>query len=264
MSSHKFNTVYENPKLCNDCKKVLKTHNITNKKEFITWARTNHPDKGGNGNIFGLVSGCNDEYFGTNKSCDINKDYSYMNSSNKPPPHREKPSHHRASPKQHRKACNPNQVRNPKSGRCVLKSSPLGKKIMKEMGGSRKTSSRRSRRASSQKTSSRRASPKKHNKACNANQVRNPKSGRCVLKSSPLGKKIMKEMGGSRKTSSRRASSRKTSSRRASSQKTSSRRASPKKHNKACNVNQVRNPKSGRCVLKSSALGKKIMKERKE
>ena len=200
MSSHKFNTVYENPKLCNDCKKVLKTHNITNKKEFITWARTNHPDKGGNGNIFGLVSGCNDEYFGTNKSCDINKDYSYMNSSNKPPPHREKPSHHRASPKQHRKACNPNQVRNPKSGRCVLKSSPLGKKIMKEMGGSRKTSSRRassrktsSRRASSQKTSSRRASPKKHNKACNVNQVRNPKSGRCVLKSSALGKKIMKE-----------------------------------------------------------------------
>ena len=32
MSSHTFNTVYENPKLCNDCKKVLKTHNITNKK----------------------------------------------------------------------------------------------------------------------------------------------------------------------------------------------------------------------------------------
>ena len=35
----------------------------------------------------------------------------------------------RASPKE-RKPCNPDQIRNPKTGRCVLKRSPLGKKIL--------------------------------------------------------------------------------------------------------------------------------------
>ena len=53
----------------------------------------------------------------------------------------------------------------------------------------RRTSPKR--RASPKKRASpKRASPKKQ-KPCNPDQIRNPKTGRCVLKRSPLGKKIL-------------------------------------------------------------------------
>jgi hypothetical protein len=86
----------------------------------------------------------------------------------------------RASPKKKQKPCNPDQIRNPKTGRCVLKRSPLGKKILKDMGSGPKRSSPR------------RASPKKKQKPCNPDQIRNPKTGHCVLKRSRLGKEILK------------------------------------------------------------------------
>ena len=59
-----------------------------------------------------------------------------------------------------------------------------------------KSSPRRAspRRASPRRNSPRRASPKKQ-KACRSDQIRNPETGRCVLKSSPKGKQIMKSMG---------------------------------------------------------------------
>jgi len=279
MSDTRFSNRPVDRKLCSECKKILKNNDITSLKEFRKWALKNHPDKGGDEETFGIVSGCNDEYFGTNKRCDMDMNYSgYGYKREKPKKSRKSP---REKPKKSKKPpapkepkpCNSDQIRNPKTGRCVLKRSPLGKKIMKEMGGSsrrassrrassRRASSRRasSRRASSRRASSRRASSaKKGRKACNSDQIRNPKTGRCVLKRSPLGKKIMKEKKGSRRASSRRASSRRASSRRASSRRASS----VKKGKKPCNSDQIRNPKTGRCVLKRTPLGKKIMKEKK-
>jgi len=267
MSETNFNYRPVDKKLCRECKKILKNNDITSLKDFRKWALKNHPDKGGDSEIFAIVSGCNDEYFGTNKRCDMDMNYSgYGHGREKPKksrkPPREKPKKSRKSPApKEPKPCNSDQIRNPKTGRCVLKTSPLGKKIMKEMGGgsrrasSRRASSRRasSRRASSRRASSRRASSvKKGRKACNKDQIRNPKTGRCVLKTSPLGKKIMKERKGSRRSSSRRASSRKYSSHRASSPSFK------------CKKNQILNPKTGRCVLKSGKIGQEILKNRKK
>ena len=162
------------------------------------------------------------------------------------------------------KDCKENQIRNPETGRCVLKTSPKGKQILKAKGSdSRRTSPRRvsssPRRASPRRASPRHESPKKQ-KACRSDQVRNPDTGRCVLRTSPKGKQILKKMG----SSSRRVSSlpRRASPRRVSS---SPRRASPPRRNspkkqKPCRTEQVRNPKTGRCVLKSSPKGKEIMK----
>ena len=127
-----------------------------------------------------------------------------------------------------------------------------------------------SRKPYSAKEKKQRKSPAaKEKKPCKSNQIRNPATGRCVLKTSPLGKKIMKEMGGSsRRASSRRASSHRASSRRASSRKASSRRASSRRASSPkrtpCNSNQIRNPKTGRCVLKSGKIGQAILKERKK
>lgn len=77
------------------------------------------------------------------------------------------------------KDCNENQIRNPKTGRCVLKTTALGKQILKDTG------------FSSRRASPRRATPKKQ-KPCRVDQIRNPRTGRCVLKTSPLGKQILK------------------------------------------------------------------------
>ena len=63
----------------------------------------------------------------------------------------------------------------------------------------------------------------------------------------------MKEMGGSKRVSSHRRAS-------GSIHTSSPRRASPKKQ-KPCTENKIRNPKSGKCVSKTGAIGKKIMKE---
>jgi len=166
------------------------------------------------------------------------------------------------------KECNSDQIRNPKTLRCVLKRSVLGKKLLEKMRGSRRTSPRRTsprrtsprrtspRRTSPRRTSPRRTSPRrvgrprkitspiKKEKPCNTDQIRNPKTRRCVLKRSVLGKKLLEQMRGSRRTSPRRV--------------TSPRRTSPKKE-KPCNSDQIRNPRTRRCVLKRSVLGKKIL-----
>ena len=125
------------------------------------------------------------------------------------------------------KECNNDQIRNPETGRCVLKRSPLGKKILQKMGETpeRKESTREPRN--------------KAKKECNNDQIRNPVTGRCVLKRSPLGKKIIA----------------------ASNKKSSSKKKEVPKYKecKPCRKDQIRNPETGRCVLKRSPLGKKIL-----
>ena len=88
-----------------------------------------------------------------------------------------------------------------------------------------------SRRTSPRRTSPRRTSPrrvgrprkvspkKKKQKPCDSDQIRNPGTGRCVLKRSPLGKKILEKMGAGRRKSPRRVASRRTSPRRSTTTK---------------------------------------------
>jgi hypothetical protein len=172
-------------------------------------------------------------------------------------PKRKEPKR-RASPKE-RKPCNPDQIRNPETGRCVLKRSPLGKKILEAMGGSpRRTSPRR---ASPRRASPRRASPRRKKrklKKCDSDKIRNPKTKRCVLKTSPLGKKLLQKKMGIKSSPRKSSPKRRATPKRRLSPK---RKASPKKR-KPCNPDQIRNPETGRCVLKRSALGKKILEKK--
>ncbi len=59
----------KNNKDCRPCKTFLKSKSINNKKDFLLWARKNHPDKGGSQNTFKKVSHCNDILFGINEDC---------------------------------------------------------------------------------------------------------------------------------------------------------------------------------------------------
>jgi hypothetical protein len=70
------------------------------------------------------------------------------------------------------KPCSPDQIRNPKTNRCVKKSGAIGRKIL---------SSRR------RKTSG----GKRRLKPCSPDQVRNPETNRCVKKSGAIGRKIL-------------------------------------------------------------------------
>jgi hypothetical protein len=99
----------------------------------------------------------------------------------------------RASPKA-QKVCRTDQIRNPKTGRCVLRTSALGKQILRDIGSSPRRATPRKASSSPRRASPRRASLKKQ-KACRSDQIRNPETGRCVLKSSPKGKQILKNMG---------------------------------------------------------------------
>jgi hypothetical protein len=100
------------------------------------------------------------------------------------------------------KDCKENQIRNPETGRCVLKTSPKGKQILKKKGSVSRRASPARASSSSRRASPRRVSPKPQ-KPCKGHQIRNPETGRCVLKTSPKGKQILKAMG----AASRRASS---------------------------------------------------------
>ena len=66
-------------------------------------------------------------------------------------------------------------------------------------------------------------------KPCNANQVVNPKTGRCVKKDGAIGKKLLGQQ-------------------------------KPDAMKKAqCKDGKVRNPKTGRCVKKDGAIGRKLV-----
>ena len=148
------------------------------------------------------------------------------------------------------KQCNSDQIRNPATGRCVLKRSPLGKKILEEMGeGKDKDASKK--KESNREPRKKEAKPKEQ-KPCKSDQIRNPATGRCVLKRSPLGKKILEEMGEGK---DKDASKKKESNR-----EPRKKEAKPKEQ-KPCKSDQIRNPATGRCVLKRSPLGKKILAE---
>ncbi len=120
---------------------------------------------------------------------------------------------------------------------------------------------------------------------CKADQIRNPKSGRCVSRTGKIGKKILTRSRSRSKelppplppiSSGRRArlerelqvlrgahqaprvsGSRPVSPRRVLSKRV---RKSPKKKKIVpCKSNQIRNPKSGRCVSRTGKIGKEIL-----
>jgi hypothetical protein len=92
-------------------------------------------------------------------------------------------------------------------------------------------------------------------KECNEDQVRNPKTGRCVKKSGRIGKSLLKISDISTKNT-RKSHSSKDGSPYKPQLKPKVKSRSVKK---ACNEDQIRNPKTGRCVKKSGRIGRKLI-----
>jgi hypothetical protein len=239
---------------CKRCKTFLKSRSINNKKDFLLWAKKNHPDKGGSNKTFQEVSYCNDILFGINEECSkMPKSFSSISnrsrksrSAKKSSPKKSKSrkssakkSKSRKSSAKEPKPCKPNQVRNPKTGRCVLKTGPIGRKLWEKTADSKASSGRKS---SSKASSGRKASSSKRSSG------RKPSSSKASS-----GRKSSSKASSGRKSSSKASSGRKASS--------SKRRSRSRKQPKPCRSDQVRNPRTNRCVLKKSPLGRKIMQE---
>ena len=67
---------------CEKCFDELESKNINSKKDFRKWSLKNHPDKGGDVEIFQIISSCNDDFYGSNVKC--NKDEIKTNKQAKP------------------------------------------------------------------------------------------------------------------------------------------------------------------------------------
>ena len=85
------------------------------------------------------------------------------------------------------KQCKSNQIRNPKTGKCVLKTGKIGKEIL---GAARKKSVPRKISVPRKKLS---RSPCKQ--VCTSKQICNPDTGRCVNKDGVIGKKVVAKYG---------------------------------------------------------------------
>jgi len=151
-------------KFCKECKNILKKNDITTHKQFLKWALKNHPDKGGNEDIFKIISNCDNEYFGTYAKCDYDSDYDSEDSEDsyytKP---KTKPKTSPKNKTSEKKPCREDQERNPKTGRCKKKTTAKSPK----------------------------KSPKSP-KGCGVGKIRNPKTGRCVSRTGKIGKEILK------------------------------------------------------------------------
>ncbi len=118
--------------------------------------------------------------------------------------------------------CKADQIRNPKTGRCVSKTGKIGKSVLAR---------NRSHPISPRRVSPRKSPKKKKVVPCKPNQVRNPKTGKCVSKTGKIGKAVLAKRVRSRsKTRSRPVSPRRVSPKRVRSRsKTRSRTVSPKR-----------------------------------
>ena len=88
-------------------------------------------------------------------------------------------------------------------------------------------------------------------KECNEDQIRNPKTGRCVKKSGKIGKSLLKISNISTKNTRKSHSSKDGSSYKPKVQSSAGK--------KICSEDQIRNPKTGRCVKKSGRIGRKLI-----
>jgi hypothetical protein len=87
---------------------------------------------------------------------------------------------------------------------------------------------------------------------CPANKIINPKTGRCVLKKGSIGQQILKR----RRQKSARRSARKSRRKRKPSPLPLRRRSVVR-----CPSNKIRNPATGRCVLKKGSIGQTLLKQ---
>jgi hypothetical protein len=103
-------------------------------------------------------------------------------------------------------------------------------------------------------------------KPCPSGKVCNPKTSRCVKSKGAIGKKLLrKSKSRSKKKSVRKSKSRskKKSVRKSKSRskKKSVRKSKSRSKNRKCKSNEILNPKTGRCVKRTSRIGKMLVEK---
>jgi len=107
-------------------------------------------------------------------------------------------------------------------------------------------------------------------KKCNADQILNPVTNRCVKKSGAIGKKLLKGIRSAnrrvasrhvrrRRVASRSGTHRRPGSRRVASRHVRRRRVASKRG--VCEDDEILNPETGKCVKITGTVGKKIIKK---
>jgi len=99
-------------------------------------------------------------------------------------------------------------------------------------------------------------------KKCPREKICNPVSGRCVKKSGKLGQ-IALALKRKERSRSKSKSMRKSKSRSKVRSKSRSKKVRSKVRSKACPSGKIRNPKTGRCVKKTGAIGRKLLMKSK-
>jgi serine/threonine protein kinase len=117
------------------------------------------------------------------------------------------------------KTCQPDEVLNPETNRCVKKTGKVGKKILEEAMKQNKR---------------KHTAPALPKKVCAPDEVLNPATNRCVKKTGKVGKKLISEPPAP----------------------TTPAVALPKK---VCAPDEVLNPATNRCVKKTGKVGKKVV-----
>ncbi len=88
--------------------------------------------------------------------------------------------------------CPSNKILNPITGRCVLKTGAVGKKILQTTPKKAAPKKAAPKKAAPKKAVAKKAAPKKAAPSeCPSNKILNPITGRCVSKTGVIGKKIL-------------------------------------------------------------------------
>ena len=223
---------------------IIDKDNVFNKKNFRRWALVNHPDKGGDAGIFGIVSNCVDEYENPprHRYDGPNPFASYRKASEIPSGFR--PTSKKASEK---KASTKKASEKKASTKKASEKKASTKKASEKKASAKKASAKKAseKKASEKKTSAKKASEKKASgevpygfkptskdapkgpKVCPDGKVLNPKSNRCVDMDGKIGREIL---------------------------------GKEKKHI-TCKEGKILNPKTRRCVDIKGKIGKSIVEE---
>jgi hypothetical protein len=134
-----------------------------------------------------------------------------------------------------RTACKLDQIRNPKTGRCVKRTPSLGAKQKRKPQLA--ASKRKQKKKSCPAGQDRNPKTGRCRKACRPDQVRNPKTGRCAKRKQPLLARRQPLLAAAKQCPAGQERNPKTG-----------------RCRKACRPDQVRNPKTGRCMKKATVV----------
>jgi len=162
------------------------------------------------------------------------------------------------------KICKDDEILNPVTNKCVKRTGAIGKKLLKNIRSARRSGRREKFAAyygisSPSRTSSKRVSSKRSvsKRICKDDEILNPVTNKCVKKTGAIGKKLLKNIRSARRSGRREkfAAYYGIPSPSATSRRHMSKRV-------ICKDDEILNPVSNKCVKRTGAIGKKLLKSK--